>query len=615
MPMPANIDEVLQATVEKLLAARSNEGCWRGRLSSSALSTATSAFSLHLLDEARSTDGHRKVIVRAIKWLIEHQNSDGGWGDTISSPSNVSTTLLCLAAVGGVAYETEDGESSLGRAHDWVRSRIGELTPKSTADAVKQVYGKDKTFAIPILTMCTLAGVFPNRRQTWREIPALPYELAALPQRWFRLMKLPVVSYALPALIAIGQVRDHYHRARCPVRRVARRLTRRRTLGILRSIQPSSGGFLEAAPLTGFVLMSMATIGQSDGPVAREAARFLLESVREDGSWPIDTDLATWLTTLAVNGLRFGRGTASWPAKSERLKTLNWLLEQQYGQRHPYTGASPGGWAWTDRPGGVPDADDTAGALLALNKLVAGAPGDLAARTASAGRAGVVWLLDVQNKDGGIPTFCRGWGRFPFDRSSPDITAHALRAWQAWRNKVDGRLSRHIDKAIVSARRYLVKSQQTDGRWIPLWFGNQLSEHQTNPLYGTSRVILAGASNREELIRNTKWGHAIDKGLVWLERCQNEDGGWGGDVGLASSIEETAMAVEALAAASANESTVKPEAIQRGCKWLSERTRGGVEFCSSPIGLYFASLWYDEQLYPLLFCASALGKYLKSMNR
>ena len=36
---------------------------------------------------------------------------------------------------------------------------------------------------------------------------------------------------------------------------------------------------------------------------------------------------------------------------------------------HPYTNADPGGWAWTNLPGGVPDADDTPGAILALLQL------------------------------------------------------------------------------------------------------------------------------------------------------------------------------------------------------------------------------------------------------
>ena len=73
--------------------------------------------------------------------------------------------------------------------------------------------------------------------------------------------------------------------------------------------------------------------------------------------------------------------------------------------------------------GAVPDADDTPGALLALHAL-GGEDGDAA-------RAGVRWLLGLQNRDGGIPTFCRGWGQLPFDRSSPDLTAHALRAFAA----------------------------------------------------------------------------------------------------------------------------------------------------------------------------------------
>ena len=77
------------------------------------------------------------------------------------------------------------------------------------------------------------------------------------------------------------------------------------------------------------------------------------------------------------------------------------VLAQQFRSPHPYTNAAPGGWAWTDLPGGVPDADDT-GALLALHNL-----GDIDATVRSAASAGIRWLLDLQNHDGGIPTFCR----------------------------------------------------------------------------------------------------------------------------------------------------------------------------------------------------------------
>ena len=94
---------------------------------------------------------------------------------------------------------------------------------------------------------------------------------------------------------------------------------------------------------------------------------FLAENVREDGSWPIDTNLATWVTTLAINAL--GNDAEFKFEEKELGPVRDWILDQQYTEIHPYTNAAPGGWAWTDLTGGVPDADDTAGAMLALNRI------------------------------------------------------------------------------------------------------------------------------------------------------------------------------------------------------------------------------------------------------
>ena len=90
------------------------------------------------------------------------------------------------------------------RCENWLAERYGK-TSEELAEAVRQRYGKDRTFAVPILTMCAMAGLVP-----WSEVPRLPFELACLPQSWYRFARLPVVSYALPALIAIGQVRHHH---------------------------------------------------------------------------------------------------------------------------------------------------------------------------------------------------------------------------------------------------------------------------------------------------------------------------------------------------------------------------------------------------------------------
>jgi squalene-hopene/tetraprenyl-beta-curcumene cyclase len=81
------------------------------------------------------------------------------------------------------------------------------------------------------------------------------------------------------------------------------------------------------------------------------------------------------------------------------------------------------------------------------------------------------------------------------------------------------------------------------------------------------------------------------------------DGGWSGAPGAASSIEETALALEALASGSGIEAE---KAIEKGAKWLAARILNGEELEAAPIGLYFARLWYYERLYPLIFATAAL---------
>ena len=289
-------------------------------------------------------------IQRGLAWLVDHQNDDGGWGDTPKSLSNISTTMLAHA----VFHAT--GQNETYRAV--VKAASAYLDRAGGVQALLARYGKDKTFSIPILTHCALAGVVD-----WSDVKPLPFELACLPPRFYKSVQLSVVSYALPALIAIGQVRHHYRKPRNPILRLVRNLAIRPSLQTLERIQPVNGGFLEAAPLTSFVTMSLAGMGMSNHPVAKRGVRFLLDSVRDDGSWPIDTNLATWVTTLSVNALQNDLPQA------DRSAIREWLLAQQFRERHASTNAAPGGWAWTDLPGGVPDVDDTSGAILALLNL------------------------------------------------------------------------------------------------------------------------------------------------------------------------------------------------------------------------------------------------------
>jgi squalene-hopene/tetraprenyl-beta-curcumene cyclase len=642
MLSPDRLRSAYHIVRDALLAERGPEGHWVGELSTSALSTATAVMALHLVNPFE----HRERIDAGLKWLAEHQNADGGWGDTVKSFSNISTTMLCRAAF-KLAGEKEFTET-VSRVEDFITERAGKL-PERRAAAIRARYGKDHTFSVPILMSCALAKLVP-----WEEVPRLPFEMACLPQSWYRFARMPVVSYALPALIAIGQCVHHHKRSRNPLRNVVRRLTRGRSLKVLRRIQPTSGGYLEATPLTSFVVMALASIrrkrSEAEKQVIDEGVRFLVNSVRLDGSWPIDTNLATWVTTLSVNALAAAGDLGSLDTKEQ---ILAWLLKQQYTQRHPYTGADPGGWAWTDLPGGVPDCDDTPGAMLAASALHSEHRSALFAVL-----AGSNWLYSLQNRDGGWPTFCRGWGHLPFDRSGCDLTAHVLRASACGitASPLFG-LTDSLSRGIA----YLAREQRPDGSWLPLWFGNQHAPDDINPVYGTARVL---AAYRDLGLKDSP---ECQRGVSYLLSVQNADGGWGGAKDCPSSVEETALAVEVLIdLASTREPLTSPlegevgesssrvggegvhtsnslpphppraeprgdllrdrrgsgnpsgvprsqigggqEAVARGLAWLVEAVESGRFRDPSPIGFYFAKLWYYEKLYPLIFTVAALGR-------
>jgi squalene-hopene/tetraprenyl-beta-curcumene cyclase len=594
------LERAYQTALAALLAERTPEGHWVGELSTSALSTAVAVSALGLVQKATPRHGSfDHQIAGGLRWLAAHQNDDGGWGDTVVSFSNISTTMLCRAAFhlsGAAARFVEN----LERADKWLHERYGN-SPEELAEAVRKRYGKDRTFSVPILMTSALAGLV-----AWKEVPSLPFELACFPQSWFRFIRLPVVSYALPALIAIGQAVYHHRPPWNPVARLVRWLARGRSLRVLEKIQPSNGGFLEATPLTSFVTLGLASIGQAAHPVAAKAVSFIVASVRPDGSWPIDTNLSTWVTTLSINAL----AAAGDLETLDRLPGLHqWLTRQQYRERHPYTDADPGAFAWTPLPGGVPDADDTPGAILAIFNLEGWLQLDPDEYWYRWGHARN-WLRDLQNADGGWPTFCRGWGALPFDRSGTDLTAHAIRAFVALGAGNKEYFKRLYGAVVTRGLAYLARQQRPDGSWLPLWFGNQHAPDDENPTYGTARVL---AAYRDLGMMESE---PARRGVDWLLSNQNEDGGWGAGRGTPTSVEETALAVEVLVAVTDRGVTTlcSPQtAMNRGLFRLVQLVERGALHRPTPIGFYFAKLWYYEKLYPIIFSVAALGRARKSL--
>ena len=562
------VERLIRELTDKLCSLRQEDGIWRGVLSSSAISTSVSLFALYEIDKEK----YRSVIEAAAKWLEDTMCEDGSWGDSVDSPSNPTATLLSFAALHTVGHDSP-------RTRQLLTERFGGYSDDKIIEGVLKYYGKDLTFSVPILVMCAMTGVI----HSWDKIPSFPFELAVLPQRFFRFLNLPVVSYAIPALIAVGILR--FKKGKRGLVSGIRQRFIPSCLKVLTRLQPEDGGFLEAAPLTAFVSMCMSGAGYREHPVTQKAAQFLVNTVRADGSWPIDTDLSGWLTSLSIRVL------------GDDLPNRDFLLSRlknnQTKAEHPFTGAKAGGWGWSDLSGSVPDGDDTSGALIALHHLTGGI-------RCKGVKSGVKWLMALQNNDGGMPTFCKGWGKLPFDRSSADITAHALLALGSWRKQLPAAFQIQVENSEKRLLTWLETHQAEDGSWTPLWFGDQDSDDEASPVYGTATAL-------DYLAQLSFSSTMTQRGIEFLLQSQNEDGGWGGKKGVESKATLTGKALSALA----GYADTPKAAMERAVDYLLKRHEEGTLLKNEPIGLYFARLWYSEELYPLIFVLDGLKKYKK----
>ncbi|MCA9060077.1 MAG: squalene--hopene cyclase, partial [Planctomycetaceae bacterium] len=155
-------DRLLRAShsLQALLLARRNaQGWWEGHLSTSPLSTATATFAL-MQAVRRLPDGDQSrqflsTARRGLDWLIQHQNQDGGWGDTLLSLSNISTTMLVHATL-HLELQANVCGAEQTRLLEVVERAKAFIADAGGVPALIARYGQDRTFSVPILTQCAL---------------------------------------------------------------------------------------------------------------------------------------------------------------------------------------------------------------------------------------------------------------------------------------------------------------------------------------------------------------------------------------------------------------------------------------------------------------------------
>ncbi len=523
---------------------------WVGTLSSSALATAIAVVALRLVDD----ETYHDRIVSGRAWLICTQNPDGGWGDAVKDYSNINATSLVIGALTfTAACDENDYREELARA-------LARLEAFGGWEAVGDP-GRC-TLSGPCRTVAALAGILDFMR-----IKRLRPEVIMLPARVRR-----TISTTFPAYLSISML--HSARARHPLNLLptyGRACSR--ALEWLRRTQGPNGSFEESAFLTSVIIACAYASGRGNLPWLPAAVAFVVESQREDGSWPIDRDLETFDTDMSVLALHEA-GLRIPHAEGVR----SWLLARQFFVPCFPTSAPPGGWAWA-MPSGWPDSDDTAFTILALRKL--GVP-----REDTAIRRGAEWLEGMQNPDGAWPTFVRK-SRMPFDHDCPYITGHVLSALHA-----AGHLERR-PKVLRKALEYLARAQRYDGSFPSIWFREATA--------GTASVIEALAD--VGLVDHPMVPRARD----YLLRSQNDDGGWAGiRYEQASTAEETSWALMALLRCPRDERIDR--AVRRGVEWLLAHQREDGTWEEWPIALYYSAMWYSDSYYAVTLPLQALGR-------
>lgn len=297
-----------------------------------------------------------------------------------------------------------------------------------------------------------------------------------------------------------------------------------------------------------------------------------LESIRnQDGGIREAINLNVWDTALSIVALLY----CGVSEKDQSIReAARWLVRVQN---------EDGGWAFSGiENGNLPsDADDTALATLALLRA------KIPQNHPSIAKA-ITWLKSHQAKDGSWGTYVPGQG----DVGCVSITSHVLEVSL----EVDG-----FDAEREKAIKWLKKRIEKSGYWSDLWLAKNS--------YGTASAIAALIKVGEVFATShTEGFDEIARGVDWLHRAQNPDGGWGENMSgelIDSTAEQTAWSSYALLLANSNDS-----AALRGVDLLLHTQNKDGSWPSSCVGIYWEMIGgYKDPIYALVFPMLALGTF------
>lgn len=262
----------------------------------------------------------------------------------------------------------------------------------------------------------------------------------------------------------------------------------------------------------------------------------LMQARRPSSQGPrfVQTILSTvWDTANALYALLQVHKQLMSPPQDHWAPTIGWFLTHQAPKADlpaSLQQVAPKAWSFSHLDTEYLDADDTAAVLNTLLEFHGRQP---SLPVEQAITSAVAWLLQLQNDDGGFPSWDRGMSKTFLklmgptfqdlvevaDESQADVTARVLHVFTRLKNTpAVSAYHAPLETSITNACAFLKRSAITlPEQRTPIWFG----DWAINYVYGTSFATMS-------LLHAQCWApHEAWPSVSWILHAQHANGGWG----------------------------------------------------------------------------------------